>query len=98
MRRRRRRRSPRLLLDMAAHGVADGDLAVGENVGAQAAAVDVRAQHARAGEPLEVRAGLAEPLPVALDRADREAPADERVEVDAARDDIAPRLLRRDQA
>ena len=51
-----------------------------------------------AAEPLEVGARLAEPLADALDLADREALADERVQVDAARDDVSsapPRPSRR---
>ena len=40
-----------------------------EDVGAQPAAVHQRAQHARGGQALQVRAGLAQPPPGALDRA-----------------------------
>src|SRR5918994_6376621 len=57
--------------------------------------MDERAQSA-GGEALEVRARLAQPPADARDGADREAPADERVEVDPASDDVAARVLRRE--
>ena len=63
-----------------------------EDVGAQPAAVDEVAQDARVGEALEVGARLAQAAADALGLADAEAPADERVEVDAAGDDVAARL------
>jgi hypothetical protein len=72
--------------------VPDRDLAAVEHVGAQPAAVDEVAQDARVGEPLEVGARLAQAAADALGLADAEAPADERVEVDAAGDDVAARL------
>jgi len=46
-----------------------------------------------AGEFLEVSARFGQPAPDALDGADPEAPADESVERDAARDDVPARLL-----
>ena len=75
--------------------VADGDLAVGE---------DVRVQARRGGRrplitpgcvsALERRARLAQLDADALDVADAEALADELVQVDAAREDVAPALGR----
>src|SRR4029077_20304832 len=79
---------------------ADADLAVAEQVDPQATLVDEGAQRpglARLrGQALEVRARLAEALAEAVDLADAEAPADERVEVDAAGHDVSARLLRRE--
>ena len=46
------------------------------------------------GQALEVRAGLAQALAEALDVADAEPLPDERVEIDAARDHVAPGVLR----
>src|SRR4051794_22840763 len=68
------------------------DRPVRDDVGAQAAAVDERPQRPRRGQPPEVRARLAPPLADALDVADAKAAADQRIEVDAARDDVAPRV------
>ena len=62
------------------------------HIRAQPAAVDEVAQDARVGEALEVGARLAQAAADALGLADAEAPADERVEVDAAGDDVAARL------
>ena len=74
---------------LRADGVADADRAVAEQVGAQAAAVHerrrVRGRGARGG------ARLAQPASDALHLADREAPPDERVEVDPAGDEVAAR-------
>ena len=70
-------------------GAAGDDFSVAEDVGAKATAVDQRAEGALGGEPLQVGAGLTESLPEALDVTDLEAPADERVEVDATGDDVA---------
>src|SRR3954454_23844751 len=74
------------------HTISDPDPARRQHVGAQPAAVDQVAEDARVGEALEVRARLAEAAADALGLADAEAPADERVEVDAAGDDVAARL------
>jgi len=71
-------------------GVADADLAIGENVGVQSGAVDECLDHARLRHRLEVRARLAELDPFAFDVADAEALADELIDVDAAREDVAP--------
>src|SRR6185436_6428252 len=77
---------------------ADADLAVAEQVDAQAALVDEGPQGpglARLlGQPLEVRARLAQALAEALDIADAEPLPDESVEVDAAGHDVPARLLR----
>jgi hypothetical protein len=51
--------------------------------------VHERTQDAAVVETLEVRTGLAEPPALADDVAEAEAPADERVEVGAADDDVA---------
>src|SRR5215210_1449868 len=82
--------------------VADPDLAVAEHVGAQAALVDQRLQRAglsrRGGQALQVRAGLAQALTEALDAADSEMPSHQGVEVDAAGDDVAAGLGRRERS
>ena len=57
-----------------------------------------RAQDAGRGEPLEQRARLAQPAADALHVADGEPAADERVQVDAARHDVAARVGGREQA
>jgi len=55
--------------------------------------VDERAHDAQAvDQPRETAAGLAQLDAAALDLADREPAADERVEVDAARQHVAPRV------
>src|SRR5919106_2350732 len=64
--------------------VADGDLAVREDVGVQAGAMHVCLDHAGAREPLERRARLAQLDAEAFDVADAEADAHECVEVDPA--------------
>ena len=74
---------------IAVDGVADRDLAVGEDVRVQAGAVDVCLDHAGARHALERRARLAELDADALDVADAEALADERVQVDPAREHVA---------
>ena len=56
-----------------------------------------RAQHARGGEPLQQRARLAQPAADALDLADGEPAPDERVQVDAARHDVAAGVGGREQ-
>src|SRR3954452_24418191 len=66
------------------------DLAVGEDVDAHTAAVYQRAQEPRARQLLQVAAGLGEPEPAAVDLADPEVATDERVDVDAAGEDVAP--------
>ena len=72
-----------------ADGVADAHRAGAHDVGAQPAAVDESAQHARPGEALEMRARLAPAPADALDLAEQEAPADQRIDVDPAGDDVA---------
>src|SRR4051794_24934464 len=61
---------------------AQADLAVGEDVGAQAALVDQRPQEAGSAEPVEVDAGLAQPQALAHDVADAEGATDQGVDVD----------------
>src|SRR3954447_19827227 len=73
--------------------VPDADRAAFEDVRADAGAVDERAHDSGAGQPFQVGARLREALCLAGDLADREAAADERVQVDPARDDVPPRLL-----
>ena len=58
--------------------------------------MDERPQQARSGELFQVRARLAEPPPDALGRADPEAPADQAVQGDVARDDVPARLRPRE--
>src|SRR5579871_4721041 len=71
--------------------VADSDLAVAEDVCAQAATVGERCD-GDAGELLKVGARLTEAIAVALDLADPEAFADKVIEAHVAGDDVAPRL------
>jgi hypothetical protein len=78
-------------------GVADADLAVGENVCVQSGAVDECLDHARLRHRLEMRARLTELDPFALDVADAEALADEFVDVDPAREDVAASRSRLDR-
>jgi hypothetical protein len=78
-------------------GIADVDLAVGEDVGVEAAAVDERFDHARLRHRLEVRTGLTELDAFALDIADAKTLADKLVYVDPAREDVAPRCCRLDR-
>jgi hypothetical protein len=68
--------------------VAGGDLAAGEDVGAEAG-VDECAHHPGSGQAFEVFAWLAEPSTEALSLADSEAFADEVAERKAADDDVA---------
>src|SRR5205814_2155057 len=67
-------------------------VAVAQNVGPQAAAMRERPQDAGAREALEVRARLAAALAKALHRADAKAAAAQGIEIDAAHDQVAPRL------
>jgi hypothetical protein len=78
-----------------ADGVANADDAGREDVGAEAASVDHRAQQGGAGEALQVRAGFAQPSADAAGGPDLELLADECVEVDAAGHDVATRVDRR---
>src|SRR4051794_40619898 len=75
--------------------VTEAEVAPADDVRPQAAPVDQRAQRARR-QALEVRAGLAQALAEALHAADAERPADEGVEVDAARRHVAARVLGRE--
>jgi len=77
--------------------VADLDLAVGEDVRVQPAAVHESLDYSRLRHRLEVRAGLAELDPFAFDVTDAETLADELVDVDAAREDVAPGCSRFDR-
>ena len=72
--------------------VADRDLAVGQDPGAQPGAVHERLEDGLADEVRQVLARLAEPRALALDAADAEPPADERVDVDPAGEDVAAAL------
>src|SRR5258708_4726749 len=72
--------------------VPDRDLAVGEDVGVQSAAVEEPCDHAGLRQLPEARARFAELDPDAFDAADAEGAADQRVQVDAAREDVAARL------
>src|SRR3954452_13897577 len=73
--------------------VAERDRPAGDDVGAKPAAVHQRSQQSRPGERLQVTARFGQASTDALDATDGEALADEAVQGDAARDDIAPRLL-----
>ena len=84
--------SPRV---SSADGISNADAAGREDVGAQAASVDHRAQQGGAGEALQVRAGFAQPSADAAGGPDLELLADECVEVDAAGHDVATRVDRR---
>jgi hypothetical protein len=79
------------------HRIADADLAVAENVGVEAAAMRERLDHTRLCHRLEMRAGLTELDAFAFDIADAEALADELVDVDTAREHVAPRRGRVDR-
>ncbi len=71
------------------------DFPVAEDVRAQAAAVDERPEHRPPGVALNDGARLAQPHAAAQDLANRELVADERVQVDAARDHVPAVLARR---
>src|SRR5581483_3112771 len=73
--------------------IADRDLSVLEDVRAQAAAMDERAQNGARRVALDDGARLTEAHAAAPDGADRELPAHEPVEVDASRDEVAAVLL-----
>lgn len=75
---------------LRADDVADGNLPAGTDVGAQAT------ERARTRQLLKVVAGRAEANAAALDLADAEALADERLQADAAGDDVAAALARRE--
>jgi hypothetical protein len=64
------------------------DVAVGEDVDAEATAVDEWSQQTRPLEPLEVRARLGQAQPTAVDVADEEVAADQGVHVDTAGQDL----------
>src|SRR5262249_59563097 len=78
-------------------GVADADLAVAEDVRIEAAAVQEPFDDPGLRHRLQVRARLAQLDAAALDVADAEGLADERIHVHATRDDVAPRLARLDR-
>jgi hypothetical protein len=73
-------------------GGPDADGATGEYIGAKAATVNQAAKDALGGEPFQVRTQFAKPPPKALRLANQEAASYQRVEIDAASDDVAPRL------
>ena len=56
--------------------IADGDPSRGHDVGPQPAAVDQRPQRTPDGDPVEMGAWLAQPLPLALNPAYAEVPPD----------------------
>jgi hypothetical protein len=78
-------------------GVADADLAVGEDVGVQSGAMDECLDHARLRHRLEMRARLTKLDPFAFDVADAEALADQLVDVDPTREDVAASSSRLDR-
>src|SRR5439155_18025525 len=75
------------------NGIVERDRAAAEDVSAQPCTVHEWAQQAGPRHPLEVCAWLCQTATDALDRADREAAADQGVEVDATCGDVAARLL-----
>jgi hypothetical protein len=76
-------------------GIANLDDAGLEDVGAESASVDHWSQQSGAGETLQVRTGLAEPPTDAAGSSDLELLAYERVEIDAACDDVSARIRKR---
>src|SRR3954454_21855528 len=79
----------RIRLAALAYGVPDADPATPHDVRAQAAAVHQAAQHAEiVVESRELRTRLGELRPDGLDLADGEALADQRVQVDPAREHV----------
>jgi len=74
--------------------VADVDLSAFDNVGAESAAVDKRAENRSCGVLLNDFAGLAKPRATAAHFTDHEVTADEAVEFDAAGDEVASMLAR----
>ena len=82
-------RSP-IILDN--HGVADADLAVAEDVGPQAAAMEKVLNDPGPRQTLQVRARLAQLHAHALDVSDPEPPADQVVQAHAAHHNLAARL------
>jgi hypothetical protein len=96
------RRSPSLVgafrfavLLVSADPIAAADPPAADDVGAQPAAVDERAQQRLARQLGQVLAGLAEARALAEGLADPEAAADEVVEADAPRRHVAPCLAGR---
>jgi hypothetical protein len=70
------------------NGIADTDVSIGEDVGAEPATVDESAQHTLRRESLQVGARLTQPLPEAFDVSDTESATDKAVEIDAAGDQV----------
>src|SRR5438067_4559267 len=77
--------------------VADVDGPRLDDVGPDTASMDEATKCSRRREPFEMGAGFATALSEAADLTDAEVFADESVEVDAAGDDVAPSLFRRDR-
>src|SRR3954468_4413770 len=69
--------------------IANADDARRHDVGAQAAAMDHRPQQGTACQSLQVRAGLEQAASAAATRPQPDLLSYERMEVDAARDDVA---------
>jgi len=72
--------------------VAHADLAIGQDVGIEPAAVDEVLDDPRPGQPLQMQARLAEFDAGALDIADPETPAHQIIEPHAPDDHLAARL------
>src|SRR6185312_7354098 len=85
-----RRRSAR------ADAVADADISVAQDVRPESGSVDERSEQPGPSELLQVRARLGEPASDAFDGPDGEAPADEAVQRDPARDDVPACLFPRE--
>src|SRR5258705_11374653 len=91
------KKSPRrALIAHRSNCVADPNDIAGDDLGAQAAAMDQAAQRALATEFFQVGARLAKTRAAQRHGADGELPADQMIQRHAARDDIAPRESRVD--
>ncbi len=73
--------------------VAEGDGSALQDVGAETAPMDEASKCSRLGESFEVSAGFAPALSEADDLTDSEAHANQGVEVDAVRHDVATSLF-----
>src|SRR5919108_3243788 len=84
------------MLSVGADDVADADRALGQDLGAQTSAMDQAFHHARHRQLVEILARLAQARPAQAYRPDPERAADEMVEWNALRRDVASCLGRRE--
>ena len=89
------RRRPGVPVSIGSYLVADSDRTTFEDVGAKTAPVHEIARRAGRRRPLQPGARLGEPLPLTQRLAESEPPAEQRVEIDAAADDVASGRLGR---